>query len=94
MQKQDKEKKFKKIAKDFDAHFTTLEKTTKLKLQIDHYVKLLNQVFENVKNDLIVLDTCIKYLRKFITEGKHVYVECARAYKHTLEISKAIKEKE
>ena len=63
-----------------------MEEIAEVKVKIEHDAKLFNQVCLNIKGDLTDLDTCIKYLRKFISKGKRIYLGSARAYRHTSKI--------
>ena len=44
------EKNLEKVIEEFDAHFSTLEESMKVKVQADNEAKLFHQVCENIRN--------------------------------------------
>ena len=52
------------VLKPFNEEFTKLLNLVESKAQISHDANLFSTVCQNIKNDLISLDTCIKELQK------------------------------
>ena len=50
------------MLKSFDEEFTNLLSVAETKAQISHDANLFSTICQNIKNDLISLDTCIKEL--------------------------------
>lgn len=48
------------VLKYFDEEFTNLLNVAEAKAQISHNANLFSTIFQNIKNDLVNLDTCIK----------------------------------
>lgn len=53
------------VLKSFDEEITNLLNVAETKTQISHDANLFRTICQNIKNDLISLDTCIKQLQKF-----------------------------
>ena len=50
------------MLKSFDEEFTNLLNVAEAKVQISHNANLFSTICQNIKNDLVDLDTCIKKL--------------------------------
>ena len=74
------------MLKSFDEEFTNLLNVAEAKAQISHDGNLFTTIFQNIKNDLISLDTCIKELRKCQQDGKILYIKCNLSHKLTKDI--------
>lgn len=70
--------------KYFDEQFTTLSKVDLGQAQYKHDA-LFDMVCTNVRNDIKLLDVCIKELRKNIDEGKKLYGQCTLSYNYLLD---------
>ena len=62
-------------------------------LQIPHDADLFSTIYQNIKNDLVNLDTCIKELQKCLQDGKILYIKCTLSYKLTKDIDSWIEVK-
>ena len=60
------EKRAEKILTGFDGHYSTLEDTIKVKFQTKHDARLFGIVCNNIRGDMIVLEMCIKEMRRCI----------------------------
>ena len=58
----DPEHKAQVVLKSFDEEFTNLLNVAKSKVQISQDVNLFSSICQNIENDLLSLDTCIKEL--------------------------------
>ena len=74
------------MLKYFDEEFKNLLNFVKSKAHISHDANLFNTICQNIKNNLISLDTCIKELWKFQQDGKIVYIKCTLSHKLTKDI--------
>ena len=77
------------MLKSFDEEFTNLLNFVESKAQISHNANLFSTICQNIKNDLISLDTCIKELWKFQEDDKVFYIKCTLSK----DINSQIKEK-
>lgn len=64
------------VLDDFDAHFTSLEQSTKEKEENDYTVEKLAKICAFVANDVKLIDENIKDITSFIDEGKELYITC------------------
>ena len=71
------------LLKSFNEEFTNFLNVAEVKAQISHDANLFSTICQNIKNDLVNLDTCIKELRKCQQEGKNLYTKCTLSYKTT-----------
>ena len=71
------------MLKYFDEEFTNLLNVAESKAQISHDANLFSTICQNIKNDLISLNTCIKELRKCQPDGKILYIKSTLSYKLT-----------
>ena len=56
----DPEQRAQEVLKSFDKEYTNLISVVESKAQISHDANLFSTMIQNIKNDLIILDTCIK----------------------------------
>lgn len=62
----------------------------KQKAKISHDVKLFSTICQNIKNDLISLDTCIKEHQICQQDSKILYIKCNLSHKLTKDIDSQI----
>ena len=58
-----------------------------------HNTNLLNTMCTNIRNDIEILNICIKVLRQSMEEGKKIYAKCNLAYLHLYSFENQIKGK-
>ena len=64
------------MTKAFDSEFTTLIDVAMVEVQTKHDASLLDIMCTNIRNDINILNVCIKELRQSIEEGKQIYAKC------------------
>ena len=64
------------VLKYFHEEFTNFLNVVEVKAQISHDANLFSTICQNIKNNFVNLDTCIKELWKCQQEGKALYVKC------------------
>lgn len=90
----DIEQRAQAVIKYFDKKFKSLLAIVEKKAQVTHDDKLFSTICQKIRDDLIVLDTCIDELWKFKMEGKNLYTKCTLSYKFTTNIDEKITEKQ
>lgn len=58
----DLEQRAKVVIQSFDLEFTNLPTVAESKAQVTHDANLFSTIYQNIRNDLVNLDTCIKEL--------------------------------
>lgn len=78
------------VLKSFHEEFTNFLSVLEIKTQISHDANLFSTICQNIKNDLISLDTYINELQKCQQDGKILYIKCTLSYKLIKDIDSQI----
>ena len=81
------------MTKAFDSEFTTLTDVAMVQVQTKHDASLLDTISTNIRNDINILNVCIKELRHNIEELKQIYEKCSFTYLLVQNFDDQIKEK-
>ena len=81
------------MLKSFDEEFKNLLNVAESKAHMSHDANLFSNICQNIKNDLISLDTCIKELQKYQQDGKVLYIKCTLSHKLTKDFDNKIEGK-
>lgn len=87
------EQREQEVIKSFDLEFTNLLVVEEAKAHVAHDANLFNTICQNIQNDLVNLETCIRELQKCQMEGKGLYIKCTLSHKQTKDFDKQIVEK-
>ena len=66
--------------KSFDDEFTNLLNVAESKAQIPHDANLCSTICQNIRNDLLSLDTCVKELERCQQVDKVLYIKCTLSH--------------
>jgi hypothetical protein len=78
------------VIKSFDDEFTNMLNIFEFEAQISHDANLFRNICQNIQNDLLSLDTCIKELQRCQQVGKVLYIKCTLSHKLTKYLDRKI----